>query len=129
MKYQSQFRPDAFMDKIQIQQVLLNLLRNAVEAMAPGPRRELTIATGPSTDGMVEVAVADTGPGVLQAIRERLFQPFVTSKESGMGVGLSICRSIIDAHGGELWADDNPSGGTVFRFTLPAASKAGAAPD
>jgi two-component system sensor kinase FixL len=113
--------PDAFMDKIQIQQVLLNLLRNAVEAMAPGPRRELTVTTGRAADGMVKVVVADTGPGIDQAIRERLFQPFVTSKETGMGVGLSICRSIIDAHGGELWADDNPSGGTVFHFTLPAA--------
>lgn len=111
---------DAFIDKIQIQQVLLNLLRNAVEAMAPSHRRELTIATGWAEDGMVEIAVADTGPGIERTIRERLFQPFVTSKESGMGVGLSICRSIVDAHGGALWAEDNPDGGTVFRFTLPA---------
>ncbi len=115
----------AVIDKVQIQQVLLNLIRNAIDAMADRLRRSLVIATAPAADGMIEVSVADNGPGLAGAVREKLFQPFVTTKESGMGVGLSICRSIIEGHGGRLWAEDNPGGGTVFRFTLtrpPAAS-------
>ena len=112
--------PAALIDKVQIQQVLLNLVRNAVEAMAESPRRSLVIATQ-AADGRVEVSVADTGPGLSAAVRERLFQPFVTTKSSGMGVGLSICRSIVEAHGGRLWAEDNPGSGTVFRFTLQPA--------
>jgi two-component system sensor kinase FixL len=67
---------------------------------------------------MVEVSIADTGPGLPAVVRDRLFQPFVTTKSNGMGIGLSICRSIIESHGGRLWAEDNPDGGTVFRFTL-----------
>jgi len=114
----------AVIDKVQIQQVLLNLIRNAIEAMADRPRRSLVIATAPAAGGMIEVSVGDNGPGLAAAVREKLFQPFVTTKESGMGVGLSICRSIIEGHGGRLWAEDNPGGGTVFRFTLtrPAAA-------
>jgi two-component system sensor kinase FixL len=73
---------------------------------------------------MVEIGVADTGPGLAPEVRANLFRPFVTTKDSGMGVGLSICRSIVETHGGRLWAEDNPGGGTVFRFTLPRASKA-----
>jgi two-component system sensor kinase FixL len=105
-------------DKVQIQQVLLNLFRNAVEAMAGAPRRELLVATAPGDPAMVEVSVADTGSGIAPDFAERLFHPFATTKAHGMGVGLSICRTIVEAHGGRIWAEPNPGGGTVFRFTL-----------
>ncbi|MBV8400370.1 MAG: PAS domain S-box protein [Acetobacteraceae bacterium] len=111
---------EAVIDKVQIQQVLINLIRNAVEAMAHSPRRELTISTGLAGD-MAEIGVADTGPGLPESIRARLFQPFVTTKASGMGVGLSVCRGIIEAHGGEIGAVEAEGGGTVFRFTLPVS--------
>jgi|HubBroStandDraft_1064217.scaffolds.fasta_scaffold00025_53 two-component system sensor histidine kinase/response regulator len=117
--------PAAHIDKIQIQQVLLNLIRNALEAMADRPSRALVIATAPSARAMVEISVADTGPGLADEVRARLFQPFVTTKSTGMGVGLSICHAIIEAHGGRLWAEDNPSGGTVFRFTVPQLQAGG----
>jgi two-component system sensor kinase FixL len=120
MRIAAAVRP-VVIDKIQIQQVLFNLTRNAVEAMADSPRRELTIAATPSEDDAVEIRVADTGPGLAPEVRKNLFQPFVTTKPSGMGVGLSICRSIVEAHGGRLWAEENPGGGTVFRFTVPSA--------
>jgi two-component system, LuxR family, sensor kinase FixL len=106
-------------DRVQIQQVLFNLLRNATEAMEQSERREIVITAAPGGSGMVQVGVADTGPGIPQDVRANLFRPFVTTKTSGMGVGLSVCRSIIEAHGGKLWAEDNPGGGAVFRFTLP----------
>src|SRR3954469_9064606 len=109
----------AFCDRVQIEQVAFNLVRNAIEAIGERGRGALTIATELLADGMIEVSVADTGPGLPPEIREKLFEPFVTTKGSGLGVGLSICRVIIEAHGGELWADDNPGGGTIFRFTLP----------
>jgi two-component system sensor kinase FixL len=109
-----------FVDKIQVQQVLLNLIRNAVEATQEMDRRDLLIRTrGPKT-GMVEVSVADTGTGISKSIAAQLFQPFITTKEHGMGVGLSISRTIIEAHGGRLWAEPNLGGGTVFAFTLKA---------
>jgi signal transduction histidine kinase len=111
-------------DKIQIQQVLLNLLRNAFEAMADRPRRTLVIAAAPAGAEMIEITVADTGPGLSSEVRAKLFEPFVTTKAAGMGVGLSICRSIIESHGGTLSAGDNPGGGTIFRFTLPAVGAA-----
>ena len=107
--------------KVQIQQVLLNLIRNAVEAMHDCERKELLITTSIRHDGFVEVSVADTGSGLAEHIAPRLFQPFVTSKATGMGVGLSISRRIVESHGGDLWAEPNPAGGTVFRFTLQAA--------
>lgn len=110
-------------DKVQIQQVLLNLLRNAIEAVAPCERRELIIATRPSSSGMIEVSVADTGPGISPDIASQLFQPFITTKPQGMGVGLSISRTIIEAHGGQIWTEPNAGGGTVFRFTLRTLSK------
>ncbi|HET7880977.1 MAG TPA: MASE4 domain-containing protein [Acetobacteraceae bacterium] len=113
--------PPVLIDKVQVQQVLLNLIRNAVEAMQASARCELAIGTVPVGDGMVEVRVADTGPGLAADIRDRLFQPFVTTKASGMGVGLSICRSIVQAHGGRMWVAENPGGGTAFHFTIPAA--------
>jgi signal transduction histidine kinase len=114
----------ACVDKVQIQQVLLNLVKNAIEAMAEGGPRQLTIATGAAPGSRVELSVADTGPGLPAEVRRKLFQPFVTTKGSGMGVGLSICRSIVQAHEGELWAEDRDGGGTVFRFTVPAADAA-----
>jgi two-component system, LuxR family, sensor kinase FixL len=114
--------PAVFVDRIQIQQVIVNLVRNAIEAMDAGPRRELTIETGPSTTpGRVGIRVIDTGPGLAPEVAQRLFQAFVTTKEQGMGVGLSICRSIVQGHGGELRVAPNPSGGTIFSFDLPAA--------
>ena len=109
-------------DKVQIQQVLLNLIRNAVEAMADSPRRELTVFSRAAADQMIEISVLDTGPGLAPEVLERLFQPFVTTKAQGMGVGLSICRTIVEAHGGRIWADPGADGGTVFRLSVPKAS-------
>lgn len=108
-----------FVDKIQISQVLLNLIRNAIDAMKESFKKELIISKELSDDGMVVVSVSDTGSGIDPAIRDQLFQPFITTKSEGMGVGLSISRTIIDAHSGKLWVDDNPEGGAIFRFSLP----------
>jgi two-component system, LuxR family, sensor kinase FixL len=105
-------------DKIQIQQVILNLMRNALEAMQEVQRRELLVTTRPVDANTVEISVADTGPGIASTIAAKLFQPFVTTKRHGMGVGLSISRTIIEAHGGKLWVEPNPEGGTIFRLTL-----------
>lgn len=110
-------------DRIQIQQVLLNLMRNAVEAMQGAPRRELQVTTVARGDGMAEVSVIDTGPGLAPEVSALLFQPFVTTKKHGMGVGLSICRTIVESHGGHIWADAIPTGGTAFRFTLRIVEK------
>ncbi|HET6307542.1 MAG TPA: PAS domain S-box protein [Rhodopila sp.] len=110
-------------DKIQVQQVILNLIRNAIEAMQETTRRELAIATAALPDEMAEISITDTGPGIAADIAAQLFQPFVTSKPNGMGVGLSISRTIVEAHGGRLWAEPNPDGGTIFRLTLRALSK------
>jgi two-component system sensor kinase FixL len=105
-------------DKIQIQQVVVNLVRNAVEALRESSRRELTIRTFADGDHQ-EVVVTDTGPGIGPEIAAGLFKPFVTSKKDGMGIGLSISHSIIESHGGRLWAEPNPDGGSIFRFRLP----------
>ncbi len=110
-------------DKVQVQQVLLNLVRNAVEAMEGSPRRDLTIATAPGDDGLVAVTVTDTGSGLAPEIAERLFQPFATTKAQGLGIGLSISRTIVEAHGGSIWAEPGASGGTRFGFTLKAAQE------
>jgi two-component system sensor kinase FixL len=109
-------------DRVQIQQVLVNLFRNALEAMAQSPRRELVAINRKVADDMIEVEVADTGTGFHDDVKPNLFQTFFTTKETGMGVGLSISRSIIEAHGGRMWAEDNAAGGATFRFTLPAAA-------
>jgi two-component system sensor kinase FixL len=109
-------------DKVQIQQVLLNLLRNAVEAMKASQSRELVISTAAGDDDMIVVSVSDTGPGIAPELMSQLFQPFVTNKRQGMGVGLSICRTIVEAHGGQIMVEPNPGGGTIFRFTLRAAT-------
>ena len=112
-------------DRVQLQQVVLNLILNAVEAMSSveeGPR-ELLISTEQSQTGGVLVAVRDSGPGIDPEHLERVFDAFYTTKSSGVGMGLSICRSIIDAHGGRLWADANEPRGAVFQFTLPGAER------
>ena len=108
-------------DRVQIQQVLVNLFRNALEAMAASMQRRLVASSRPADDDMVEISVADTGHGFADGVESSLFQTFFTTKETGMGVGLSISRSIVEAHGGKMWAERNPSGGATFRFTLPAA--------
>jgi two-component system, LuxR family, sensor kinase FixL len=121
------FRLDAaadlvFADRIQIQQVLVNLIRNAIEIMVEtSERRELEIATVATREETVEVSVADSGPGLAPEVAAQLFRPFVTTKRKGMGLGLSICRTIVEAHGGKIWVDPRPGGGTVFRFTLRVA--------
>jgi signal transduction histidine kinase len=109
-------------DRVQLQQVVLNLILNAVEAMGSvetGPR-ELLISTEQDHTGVI-VAVRDSGPGIAPEDLERIFESFYTTKPGGTGMGLSICRSIIDAHGGRLWAEANEPRGTVFQFTLPGA--------
>ena len=107
-------------DRVQIQQVLVNLFRNALEAMAGSEQRRLVASTRPVAEDMIEIAVADTGTGFADGVESNLFQTFFTTKEAGMGVGLSISRSIVEAHGGKMWAENNTSGGATFRFTLPA---------
>jgi two-component system sensor kinase FixL len=105
-------------DRIQVQQVLINLMRNGLEAMAGMRLRELEVMTTLLDPGTIEIAVSDRGSGLPSEIAERLFEPFVSTKHDGMGLGLVICRSIVEAHGGRLWSGPNPGGGTIFRFTL-----------
>ena len=115
-----------FADRVQIQQVLVNLMRNAIEAMTAGTRRELEVRTTLVNEHTIEIAIADSGPGLTEPVANHLFEPFVSTKPGGMGLGLSICRSIVEAHGGCLRSEPNPGGGTVFRFTLGAAPTTGA---
>jgi two-component system sensor kinase FixL len=110
-------------DKVQVQQVVLNLIRNGIDAMSESERRELEIAAIPVEGEMVEISVADTGSGIAEEVAAQLFQPFVTTKRSGMGIGLSISRTIVEAHGGRIWAEPNQNGGATFRFTLRLVSK------
>jgi len=105
-------------DRIQTQQVLINLMRNAVEAMDDGPLRELVVTTRNEPGGMIRVSVEDTGHGIGPDVAERLFRAFESSKPGGMGLGLSICRTIVEASGGRIWAEPRPGGGTSFHFTL-----------
>lgn len=106
-------------DKVQIQQVVLNLVRNAIEAMTGCTRSELTISTYASDATSVTVTILDSGPGLDADVAARLFQPFTTTKETGMGIGLSVCQSIISAHKGQIWATSGNGNGTEFSFTLP----------
>jgi two-component system, LuxR family, sensor kinase FixL len=108
-------------DRVQIQQVLVNLFRNALEAMAPSQRRELAVINRRAGDDLIEIVVSDTGTGFQDDVLPNLFKTFFTTKDTGMGVGLSISRSIIEAHGGRMWAENNSAGGATFRLTLPAA--------
>jgi PAS domain S-box-containing protein len=123
VKVHYRFDPHAsrvFVDRTQIQQVLINLMRNAVEAMAASDRRELEVKTCLLDDESIEIAVADSGPGLSPEVADHLFEPFVSTKRNGMGLGLSICRSIVEAHGGRLYVNPGSDGGTIFRFTLAA---------
>jgi signal transduction histidine kinase len=108
-------------DRTQLQQLLFNLVTNGCEAMgsvAEG-RRRLSVATGMDPEGGVFVSVRDTGTGIPLAQIDQIFEPFVTSKAGGLGLGLTICRSIVDAHSGRLWADNNAEGGASVCFTIP----------
>jgi two-component system sensor kinase FixL len=109
-------------DKVQIQQVMLNLIRNAIEAMAETPERNLTIRSRADSDDLLRISVVDSGIGIPAEMEKNLFNPFFTTKPQGMGVGLSICRTIIESHGGKLWPEPNPEGGAIFNFTLPTAA-------
>jgi len=110
-------------DRVQIQQVLLNLIRNAMDAMEATQARDLAISVVPVDTNLVRVSVADSGSGIEPEVAEQLFQPFVTTKRHGMGVGLSISRTIVEAHGGRIWVEPNPGGGTIFHFTLVAVNE------
>ena len=113
--------PAVRIDKVQIQQVLVNLMRNAAEAMAKSPRKAIVFSARRAERGMVRIEVRDSGPGLPEEVRQNLFKPFVTTKANGMGVGLLICRSIVEAHGGQISAEAASEGGTVFAFTVPQA--------
>jgi two-component system sensor kinase FixL len=113
--------PNAVVDRVQIQQVLMNLIRNAMEAMEGCEVRELSVGSIVE-DGAVLVSVADTGGGIAPEIEARLFQPFVTTKSAGMGIVLSVCRTIVEAHGGRIWVEQSAAGGSAFRFTLPTGA-------
>lgn len=112
-----------FVDRIQVQQILTNLIRNAIDAMIGSLVRSLTIRSTAGPDEFVTVCVEDTGAGIDETVAQQLFQPFVTSKATGMGVGLSICRTIVEGHGGRIWFEPRPGGGTIFCFTLPTAGE------
>jgi two-component system, LuxR family, sensor kinase FixL len=110
-------------DKVQVQQVVLNLVRNAIEAMEQSDHRNLLIGTERGPDGMAIVKITDTGTGIAPEIADQLFQPFITTKSQGLGVGLSVSRTIVESHGGRIWVEANPAGGTIFRFSLRAVSQ------
>lgn len=111
-------------DRVQIQQVLINLMRNAMEAMRDSQRRDLIVRTKPVSAERMQIEVEDTGPGISDEIASQLFQPFVTTKPGGMGIGLSISKRIIESHGGELTVRRNKAGGATFTFTLPILTEA-----
>jgi two-component system sensor kinase FixL len=110
-----------FVERVQVQQVLFNLIRNGIDAMIDSPTRLLSIASESTPSGFVTISIHDTGSGIDETVAPYLFQPFITSKEQGMGIGLSICRTIVEAHGGRIWCEPGSHGGTIFRFTLPLA--------
>lgn len=107
-------------DKLLVQQVLVNLIRNSVDAVQNQPMRQIAVTSKLTRNSMVEVSIADTGLGIPASIRSNLFEPFVTTKPNGMGIGLSTCHRIVELHGGELWVENDVEGGAVFRFTLRA---------
>jgi two-component system, LuxR family, sensor kinase FixL len=118
--------PLAKVDRIQIQQVIINLVSNALDAIKNYDKREIILRSEVSGECFIEISVLDSGPGVSDAVAKDLFTPFVTTKDEGMGLGLAICRTIIEAHGGELWNDLSPLGGAAFKFTLPITTNANA---
>lgn len=113
--------PTVTVDRVQIQQVLINLVRNSVEALRNMPDREILVATYPLSDSFCEVMVRDNGPGLAPEAKRRLFSAFNSTKANGMGIGLSISRTIIELHGGDIWADSHLEGGASFHFTLPSS--------
>ena len=119
--------PDVLVDSIQIQQVILNLVRNSMEAIEnhADDQRRITIATRIARPGRIEVIITDTGPGLDREIVDNIFNAFVTTKSEGMGIGLSICKSIVEAHGGEVASRQRPGGGAIFSFVLPTGGKGG----
>jgi two-component system, LuxR family, sensor kinase FixL len=115
----SPLRPRTKVDRIQIQQVIMNLVRNAIDALSAHDRREIVLQSRINEMGQIEISVADSGPGVEEVTAKRLFTPFMTTKKDGTGLGLAICRTIVEAHGGRLWYERSPLGGASFKFTLP----------
>ena len=116
--------PPVLMDRIEVQQVVLNILRNAIEAFEGTGERKIRISTRASGPHQVEVDIRDNGPGLAPHVADDPFRPFQTTKADGMGIGLAISHTIIDSHGGQLWAENPPEGGAAFRFTLPVGSEA-----
>jgi signal transduction histidine kinase len=116
--------PPVLADRTQLQQVTLNLIMNAAEAMSRNlPEERRIILRTEATDHCVRVTVRDFGPGIDRGNLERIFEPFFTTKGAGLGVGLNICRTIVEAHGGRIWAENNPEGGATFTFELPVISE------
>lgn len=115
--------PMVLVDKIQIEQVLINLMKNAVEAMENSSHRSITLSAD-RVDDTVRIGVTDSGPGIPNDVADKLFQPFHTTKGSGMGMGLSICQTLINANGGQIWAQTRAEGGASLCFSLPVASPA-----
>jgi signal transduction histidine kinase len=113
--------PAVLIDHVQIQQILINLIRNSIEAMSGASERRLTIVTCKGESGFVDVTVSDTGSGLAPNVSERLFQPFNTSKSDGMGLGLTICQTLVEANGGRIWRVEGVPVGAAFRFSLPIA--------
>jgi two-component system sensor kinase FixL len=116
--------PAVAADRVQLSQVLLNLLVNGIDAVSESARRRVAIEARCADERTVEVAVADSGHGIAPDILPRVFEPFVTTKAKGLGIGLAVSRTIIEAHGGRLWAQNNRDAGATFRFTLPVAGHA-----
>jgi two-component system sensor kinase FixL len=112
--------PNVRGDRVHLEQVLLNLITNGIDAMKDTPSKILRIRSAMDIQDMVTVSVSDSGPGIVEDRRALLFQPFFTTKNDGLGLGLSICRSIIKEHGGQIWEDINPDGGATFSFSLKA---------
>lgn len=111
-------------DAIHVQQILFNLVRNALDAMEKAPIKRIEIRSAPASDGMMRLTISDTGVGLPPEVADNLFEPFRTTKSTGMGLGLSICRTLVEAQGGRIWAEPSPTGGSSFSFTLPLAEAA-----